>query len=75
MQRKVTDVLTVLLTGLAGSKLPNASAAVAELNLQLLLETTVALTETILVSAAKIGWIITVFRMSAKTKIMRYLFI
>jgi hypothetical protein len=50
--RKVIEVLTVLSTGLVGSRVPKGIAAVAELNLQLFLETTVALTPTVLVSAA-----------------------
>jgi hypothetical protein len=51
-QRKVIEVLTVLFMGLAGSRFPKPSAAVAVLNLHWFLERTVAVTVTELVLAA-----------------------
>jgi len=51
-QRKIIEALAFLSTGLAGSRLPKAKVAVLELNLQLLFDRTVAVTETVVLPAA-----------------------
>jgi hypothetical protein len=53
---KMIEVLTVLSTGLATSRVPKARAAVAVVNLQLFFEITVALTATVDVLAAFDVW-------------------
>ena len=61
-QRKVTDVLAFTSTGLEGSRFPKLRAEVSVMNQHVPLDTTVAVTETTLESAASLTPAVTKIR-------------